>query len=62
MLRTVLRELELAPTTAPDEPWHFRGIAFAPGRGGLATVRRRAAGAGDGGPGLADSGELAVAA
>ncbi|MFC0437766.1 cytochrome P450 [Kutzneria buriramensis] len=41
VLRTLLREFELVPTAAPDEAWHSRGIASAPGKGGLAVVRRR---------------------
>jgi cytochrome P450 len=41
VLRTMLREVELEPTTAPDERWRPRGVAFAPARGGRAVVRRR---------------------
>ena len=41
VLRTLLREVELLPTNAPGERWRFRGVAFAPGDGGLARVRRR---------------------
>lgn len=41
VLRTVLQELELATTIAPDERWRSRGVAFAPARGGRAVVRRR---------------------
>ncbi|MEV6609014.1 cytochrome P450 [Kutzneria sp. NPDC051319] len=41
VLRTLLREWDLAPTTLPDEPWHSRGIATAPAKGGLAIVRKR---------------------
>jgi len=41
VLRTMLHRLELEATTAPDEPWLFRGVAFAPGDGGRAVVRRR---------------------
>ena len=40
VLRTLLREFDLAPTTLPDEPWHSRGIANAPAKGGLAIVRK----------------------
>jgi cytochrome P450 len=43
VLRTMLRDLTLAPTEEPGERWHFRGIANAPGKGGRAIVRRRAA-------------------
>ena len=28
---------------APDEPWKFRGVAWAPGHGGLARIKHRAA-------------------
>jgi cytochrome P450 len=42
VLRIMLRRLELLPTTAPSERWHYRGVAFAPADGGLAVVRRRA--------------------
>ena len=41
-LRTLLREFEFRTTYAPDEPMHSRGVATAPGRGGLAVVHRRA--------------------
>ncbi|GHJ37061.1 cytochrome P450 [Streptomyces sp. TS71-3] len=41
VLRTLLRDFELLPTDEPDERWHSRGIAYAPGRGGRALVRRR---------------------
>ncbi|MDT3399127.1 cytochrome P450 [Streptomyces sp. B1866] len=41
VLRTLLREFDLAPTAEPDERWHSRGVTFAPGRGGRALVRRR---------------------
>jgi cytochrome P450 len=41
VLRTVLRELALAPTTDPDERWRARGVAFAPAGGGQAVVRSR---------------------
>jgi cytochrome P450 len=41
VLRTLLREFEIATTDEPDERWHSRGVAWAPGRGGLAVVRRR---------------------
>lgn len=42
-LRTLLREFRLAPTTAPGERRHNRGITIAPGRGGRAVVYRRTA-------------------
>ncbi|WP_328349736.1 cytochrome P450 [Mycobacterium sp. NBC_00419] len=41
-LRTLLREFAFEPTSAPGESLHSRGIANAPGAGGLAVVRRRA--------------------
>jgi cytochrome P450 family 138 len=41
VLRTLLREFELTSTDAPGEREAFRGVAFAPAKGGLATVRRR---------------------
>jgi cytochrome P450/ubiquinone/menaquinone biosynthesis C-methylase UbiE len=41
VLRTLLREFHFAPTSAPDERHHWRGVATAPARGGRATVYRR---------------------
>jgi cytochrome P450 family 138 len=41
VLRTMLRDTELLPTGEPDERWHSRGVASAPGKGGVAVVRRR---------------------
>jgi cytochrome P450 len=41
VLRTLLRHFELLPTDRPAERWSFRGVAFAPGKGGVAAVRRR---------------------
>jgi cytochrome P450 len=41
VLRTVLRDFELSPTTEPGERWHSRGVAFAPTSGGLAKVCKR---------------------
>jgi cytochrome P450 len=41
VLATLLREFDLRPTSEPDERWHSRGIAYSPGKGGLAVVRRR---------------------
>jgi cytochrome P450 len=43
VLRTLLREFELEPTTERPERMLFRGIAFAPARGGRAVVHRRRA-------------------
>ncbi|MFB9303785.1 cytochrome P450 [Kibdelosporangium philippinense] len=42
VLRTMLREFTLLPTTEPGERWHSRGVANAPQQGGVAIVRRRA--------------------
>jgi cytochrome P450 len=44
VLRTMLRDVTLVPTDEPGERWHSRGVANAPAKGGLAVVRRRAAG------------------
>lgn len=41
VLRTMLRHFELVPDDAPGERESFRGVAFAPARGGVAVVRRR---------------------
>jgi cytochrome P450 len=41
VLRTMLRHFELVPTDARGERESFRGVAFAPSRGGAAVVRRR---------------------
>lgn len=41
VLRTLLQEYELAPTTAPDEKWASRGIAWTPARGARAMWHRR---------------------
>jgi cytochrome P450 len=41
VLRTLLREFRFAPTDAPGERRHNRGVAIAPGRGGRAVVYRR---------------------
>jgi hypothetical protein len=43
VLRTMLRHFTLMPTDAPGERESFRGVAFAPARGGLAVVQRRTA-------------------
>jgi cytochrome P450 family 138 len=42
VIRTLLRRFELRPTDEPSERQHFRGVAFAPAKGGVAVVRRRA--------------------
>jgi hypothetical protein len=41
VLRTLLRNFELRPTTDPPERESFRGVAFAPAKGAVAIVRRR---------------------
>jgi cytochrome P450 len=41
VLRTLLRNFELQATSAPGERESFRGVAFAPSKGGAAVVRRR---------------------
>jgi cytochrome P450 len=41
VLRTLLRSFELQTTTEPGERESFRGVAFAPSKGGAAVVRRR---------------------
>jgi cytochrome P450 family 138 len=41
VLRTLLRNFELQPTGEPGERESFRGVAFAPSKGGVAVVRRR---------------------
>lgn len=41
VLRTLLQQVTLQPTSAPDEPWRFRGVAWTPGRGGRVVVQRR---------------------
>jgi cytochrome P450 family 138 len=38
VLRLILQRVELAPTTAPDEKWHFKGVAWSPKEGGRALV------------------------
>jgi len=41
VLRTLLSQVELLPTGERGESWRFRGVAFAPSRGGLAQIRHR---------------------
>jgi cytochrome P450 len=41
VMRTLLRNFELQPTSAPPEHEGFRGVAFAPSKGGVAVVRKR---------------------
>lgn len=40
VLREVLRKVELAPTTAPDEAVRVRHVTLVPQRGAVASVRR----------------------
>lgn len=42
VLRTLLREVTLLPTTDPPERWHPRGVTNGPARGGRAVIRHRA--------------------
>ena len=42
MLRVLLSRFELAASRERDEGWGFRGVAFAPRRGGIAVLRPRA--------------------
>jgi cytochrome P450 family 138 len=41
VLKLILQRVELAPTDAPDERWHFKGVAWSPKEGGRALVTRR---------------------
>jgi cytochrome P450 len=41
VLRTLLRNFELQTTSEPGERESFRGVAFAPSKGGVTVVRRR---------------------
>jgi cytochrome P450 len=51
VIRTMLRHFELVPTDAAGERQSFRGVAFAPSKGGVAVVRRRQRPLGAGGRG-----------
>ena len=62
VLRTLLRNFELQPTDAPSEHEGFRGVAFAPAKGGLAVVRRRALPLDEGAGSAAESEPARVAA
>lgn len=42
VLRTVLRHVTIATTSAPGEKWHNRGVAFTPKKGGRVVVHHRA--------------------
>jgi cytochrome P450 len=41
VLRTLLRDFTLEPTTAPEERTHWRGVALVPAKKGRAVVHRR---------------------
>lgn len=43
VLKTLIRDFTLEPTSDPGERWRSRGVAFAPAGGGIAVVRRRRA-------------------
>jgi cytochrome P450 len=43
VLRTMLRDVTLLPTTERGERWHFRGVASAPADGGRAIIQPRRA-------------------
>ncbi len=43
VLRTLLRDFTLEPTSKRGERWHSRGIAWCPAKGGRAVVHRRPA-------------------
>lgn len=60
VLRTMLRHFELVPSGAPGEHQSFRGVAFAPSKGGLAVVRRRSTPLGGTGAAGADAARCPV--
>jgi cytochrome P450 len=41
VLRTLLRDFTLEPTSDRGERWHSRGVAYCPAKGGRAVVHRR---------------------
>jgi cytochrome P450 len=41
VLRVILERVTFAATTAPDEPWRFKGVAWSPAGGGMARIERR---------------------
>jgi cytochrome P450 len=45
VLRVLLERVELLPTSDPDEPWKFKGVAWTPAGGGMARIERRRRGA-----------------
>ena len=60
VLRTLLRHFELLPAHDREERESFRGVAFAPSRGGLGRVRRRRTALGEADAGIAASSECPV--
>jgi cytochrome P450 len=48
VLRTMLRHFELLPANDREERESFRGVAFAPAKGGMGRVRRRRTALGEG--------------
>jgi cytochrome P450 len=47
VLRTLLRDFTLEPTSERGERWHSRGVAYCPARGGRAVVHRRSPAVGE---------------
>jgi cytochrome P450 family 138 len=47
VLRTLLRDFTLEPTSERGERWHSRGVAYCPAKGGRAVVHRRSPAAHD---------------
>ena len=47
VLRTLLRDFTLEPTSERGERWHSRGVAYCPAKGGRAVVHRRSPATGD---------------
>jgi cytochrome P450 len=43
VLRVILERVAFAPTSEPDEPWRFKGVAWSPAGGGMARIARRPA-------------------
>jgi cytochrome P450 len=60
VLRTLLRHFELLPAYDREERESFRGVAFAPAKGGMGRVRRRRTALGERGAGAAASAECPV--
>jgi len=53
VLRTMLRDFTLEPTSERGERWHSRGVAYCPAKGGRAVVHRRSLPAGSRVPAVA---------